>query len=67
MLLSLFKCLTAYRPRTLQFTRGFVEKIIEITWLDQKYESFVKFNRIGTYDGDPPNWPEWARMNKNPS
>lgn len=50
-----------YRPRTLIFRKDGVEKMIEVSWLDPSYNSYAEFTRTGTYAGEPPDWPEWAR------
>jgi hypothetical protein len=50
-----------YRPRTLIFEQGGVEKFVEISWVDDIYDRQIKFSRIGKYDGPPPDWPLWAR------
>lgn len=50
-----------HRPRTLYFTDGSIEKVIEVCWTQPKHTSFIKFERQGTYDGAPPDWPRWAR------
>ena len=50
-----------YRPRTLVFEQGSVEKFIEISWRNSGFNNYLRFTRVGKYDGPPPDWPLWAR------
>jgi len=52
-----------HRPRTLIFRDEGkrVDKTIEISWASQEYQQFALLKRRGTYDGYPPNYPDWAR------
>ena len=50
-----------YRPRTLIFEQHAVEKFIEISWTKPEFNEYIRFSRVGKYDGPPPNWPRWAR------
>lgn len=50
-----------YRPRTLIFEQGGIEKFVEICWIDGRFDTGIRFSRTGKRDGPPPNWPEWAQ------
>jgi hypothetical protein len=50
-----------YRPRTLVFEQGSVEKFIEISWRNPGFNNYLRITRVGKYDGPPPDWPHWAR------
>ncbi len=50
-----------YRPRTLVFEQSAVEKFIEISWRDSRFSEYIRFSRVGKYDGPPPGWPLWAQ------
>lgn len=50
------------RPRTFIFNNGgIINKYIEFTWSDIRWDRYVSFTKLGTYDGPSPIWPEWAR------
>lgn len=50
-----------YRPRTLILEQDAVQKFIEISWLDTRYDEYIRFSRVGKYDGPPPDWAPWAQ------
>ena len=50
-----------HRPRTLNFEQDGIEKFAELSWANPSFNHFIRFSRVGKYDGPPPDWPAWAR------
>jgi hypothetical protein len=50
-----------FRPDALVFRKGIHKSTIELTWQRPFVGRAMYFDRVGTYDGPPPNWEKWEQ------
>jgi hypothetical protein len=50
-----------FHPESIIFKSGACEKVLVLSWASGVKNSAILLERAGTYDGPPPNWPEWER------
>ncbi|VTU00749.1 Uncharacterized protein OS=Mesorhizobium sp. STM 4661 GN=MESS4_830393 PE=4 SV=1 [Gemmataceae bacterium] len=55
------KSIGIWRPSAITFRTGKREETLSLTWDGTKHGPVVILDRIGTYDGPPPNWKEWEQ------
>ena len=50
-----------FHPEAIIFRSGTCEKVLALSWASGPKSAAILLERVGTYDGPPPNWQEWER------